>query len=192
VHLRQEAWHQLTAELAATYHQVVIEDLDLAAMKRSMGRRGFRRSVSDASLGMFRPMLGYKAARTGCRVIVADRWFASSQTHHGCGCRLISPTRMAKHLVCAVTGELVDRDHNAAPNLRDWPEHTANPGLVEPSAPADTQARGNTGTDPGSDPEITPGRRSDHKTRPQRQASRGEAKTNPANKQERNPEKGAA
>jgi hypothetical protein len=30
--------------------------------------------------------------------------------------------RIDKHLVCPQTGELVDRDHNAARNLRDWPE----------------------------------------------------------------------
>ena len=40
-------------------------DLNLAAMKRSMGRRAFRRSVSDAGLGAFRPTLTYKAERVG-------------------------------------------------------------------------------------------------------------------------------
>ena len=33
VHLRQEASHQLTTELTGTYGEVVIEDLDIAAMK---------------------------------------------------------------------------------------------------------------------------------------------------------------
>jgi putative transposase len=37
--------------LARNYEEVVIEDLDIAAMKRSMGRRAFRRSVPDAALG---------------------------------------------------------------------------------------------------------------------------------------------
>jgi putative transposase len=61
VHLRREAAHQLTTELAGTYGQVVIEDLDLAAMKQSMGRRAFRRAVSDAALGAIKPQLVYKA-----------------------------------------------------------------------------------------------------------------------------------
>lgn len=47
VNLRREAAHQLTTSLVRTHGQVVIEDLDLSAMKRSMGRRAFRRSVSD-------------------------------------------------------------------------------------------------------------------------------------------------
>ena len=42
VHLRREAAHRLTTELAGTYDHVVIGDLDVAAKKRSMGRRGYR------------------------------------------------------------------------------------------------------------------------------------------------------
>jgi len=61
----------------------VIEDLDLAAMKRSRGQRAYRRAVSDAAMGAIRPMLAYKTTRHGSTLIVADRWFASSQIHHG-------------------------------------------------------------------------------------------------------------
>ena len=192
VHLRQDWWHKLTSELAVTYSEVVIEDLDIAAMKRSMGRRAFRRSVSDASLGMFSPMLGYKAERSGVAITRADRWFASSQIHHGCGCRLTAPTRMAKQLVCGLTGELVDRDINAAKNLRDWPETQASYGLVEASAPEDSRAASDGGTDPGSDRGMTRGRRSDRKTYPSGKARRGEARTEPDDGQAKNLERGAA
>jgi putative transposase len=122
VNLRQQASHQLTTMLAREYEEVVIEDLDIAAMKRSMGRRAFRRSVSDAALGSIRPQLTYKLRWMEGKLTVADRWFPSSKLHHGCGCRLIEPHKLAKQLVCATTKELVDRDVNAALNLRDWPE----------------------------------------------------------------------
>jgi putative transposase len=128
--LRADAMHKLTTGLARAYGRVVIEDLDIAAMKRSMGRRAFRRSVSDAGLGGFRPKLTYKATWHGCDLVVADRWFASSKLHHGCGCTLIAPRKLAKHLVCAVTGELVDRDVNAALNLRDWPDDASSGGVA--------------------------------------------------------------
>ena len=119
--------------LASEYGHVVIEDLDVAAMKRSMGRRAFRRAVSDAAMGLVRPQLAYKTARHGVTLTVADRWFASSQIHHGClqsdgsPCRLESKRdsgkiTMDKVLRCPITGEDVDRDINAARNLRDWPE----------------------------------------------------------------------
>jgi len=176
VNVRQETWHQLTTWLCATYSEVVIEDLDISAMKRSMGKRAFRRSVSDAALGMFRPVLGYKMARAGTTMMVANRWYPSSQIHHGCGCRLIAATKMAKTLLCAITGCVVDRDVNAALNLRDWSESNAGPGPVGSSALVDTRADIGR-TDPGSDGGLTRCRRSDHKTRPQGKASRGEARS---------------
>jgi putative transposase len=153
VHLRRETWHKLTTEMTATYSEIVVEDLDLAAMKRSMGRRAFRRSVSDAALGMARPMFVYKAGRTGSVLTVADRWFPSSQIHHGCGCRLVAPTKLAKLLVCQETGELVDRDINAALNLRDWPD-TASSGPVGTTAP-NVSSLASGGGDVGSDTGIT-------------------------------------
>jgi putative transposase len=113
VHLRREAAHQLTTELAGTYGHIVIEDLDLAAMKQGMGRRTFRRAVSDAAMGAVRPQLVYKTARYAGQLTVADRWFASSQIHHGCHqtdgtpCRLVGKHRMDKQLVCPHTGEIV-------------------------------------------------------------------------------------
>jgi putative transposase len=128
VHLRREAAHQLTTELAGTYGHVVIEDLDVAAMKQGMGRRAYRRAISDAAMGRVRPQLVYKAIRYGATLTVADRWFASSKIHHGCTnpdgtpCRLIGNGRIDKQLACPQTGEVVDCDHNAARNLRDWPD----------------------------------------------------------------------
>jgi putative transposase len=153
VHLRREATHQLTTELAGSYGHLVIEDLDLAAMKRGMGRRAFRRSVSDAAMGLVKPQLAYKTARYNTVLTVADRWFASSQIHHGCTtpdgtpCRLIGKGHIDKKLVCPITGEVVDRDRNAALNLRDWPDHAScGPvGTTAPSVPGPTEPSVGTG-----------------------------------------------
>jgi putative transposase len=149
VHLRRESVHQLTRQLVSTYGEIVIEDLDLAAMKRSMGRRAFRRAVSDTGLGALRPTLTYKAERAGLRLVVADRWFPSSKLHHGCGGMLVGP-KLAKILTCEACGAKVDRDENAAKNLRDWPEHAASPGAVGASAPSGPGPPSG-GTDGGSD-----------------------------------------
>ena len=151
VRLRRESAHQLTSWLAGTYSEVVIEDLDLAVMKRSMGRRAFRRSVSDAALGQITPQLTYKMAWRGGALTIADRWFASSQIHHGCGCRLVEPKKLAKQLVCAPTGELVDRDSNAARNLRDWPDHArcSSVGAAAPKPSSPAGSGGGLGSDAG-------------------------------------------
>ena len=180
VHLRLESHHQLTRWLVGTYGENVVEDLDLAAMKRSMGRRAFRRSVSDAALGQVRPMSVYKAERSGSKLTVADRWFPSSQVHHGCGCRLIAAHKLDKMLVCALTGELVDRDINAAKNLRDWPDH-ASCGSVGATAPFVSSSVGSNG-DGGSDAQTTVHLGSGCKTGALVSAVRGEAGTEPSDR----------
>ncbi|HEX3202296.1 MAG TPA: transposase, partial [Actinomycetes bacterium] len=85
VNLRRQAIHVLTTRLARRYGTVVVEDLDVAAMRRSMGRRAFRRIVSQAGMGQVRPTLAYKCRAVGGRLVLADRWFGSSKSHHDCG-----------------------------------------------------------------------------------------------------------
>jgi putative transposase len=189
VHLRRESHHQLTSWLADTYSEVVIEDLDLTAMKKSMGRRAFRRSVSDAALGKIRPQLTYKMAWRGRTLTVADRWFASSKIHHGCGCRLIEPVRLAKQLVCADTGELLDRDVNAASNLRDWPD-TASCGSVGAMAPKPSSPTGS-GGGLGSDAGPSSAGGGDVRPLHSQKAVPGEARTKPGNRRG-TPRRGAA
>ncbi|WP_369076389.1 zinc ribbon domain-containing protein [Ferrimicrobium sp.] len=119
-------------------------------MKRSMGKRAFRRSVSDARLGAFRPTLTYKAERAGVKVVVVDRFFPSSQIHHNCTGRLTG-AKLAKKLVCDTCRVEVDRDDNAALNIRDW--SATSPGLVEASALF--VPRPLSGTDDSSDDGLT-------------------------------------
>jgi len=157
VYLRRETVHQLTRWLVDTYGEVVIEDLDLAALQRSMSRRAFRRSVADAGLGALRPTLAYKAERGWTKLTVADRCFCSTKLHHGCRGTLVGK-KLAKLLTCEHCGEQVDRDHNAAKNLRDWPEYNASPGAVGASALSPGPPEG--GTDGRSDGRVT-----DHRAR---------------------------
>ncbi len=118
--LRAHQLHTLTTQLARRYGTIVVEDLDVAAMARGMGRRSFRRSVTQAGIGQVRPLLTYKCPREGGRLVVADRWFASSKTHHGCG-GYRADLRLGERMWhCPRCGALVDRNANAALNLRDW------------------------------------------------------------------------
>ncbi|EQD43451.1 transposase, IS605 OrfB family, partial [mine drainage metagenome] len=141
--------HQVTRQLVDTYGEIKIEDLNIAAMKRSMGRRAFRRSVSDAGLGAFRPTLTYKAERANVKVVLVDRYFPSSQLHHGCTGRLLG-AKLAKRLTCDTCHAEVDRDDNASLNIRDWSVISC--GLVESSA---LFAPGPFGTDGSSDDGLT-------------------------------------
>jgi putative transposase len=118
--LRAQQVHTLTTRLTRRYGTVVVEDLDVAAMGRGMGRLAFRRSVYQAGLGGVRPTLAYKCAWGGGELVVADRWFGSSKTHHGCGGYHGDLQLGQRVWVCPTCGQLVDRNANAARNLRDW------------------------------------------------------------------------
>jgi len=118
--LRTESVHTLTTALARRYGTIVVEDLDIPAMARSMGRRAFRRSVYQAGVGAIRPTLAYKCAWAGGHLVVADRWFPSSKTHHGCGGYLADLKLGQRAWACPACGTIVDRNANAARNLRDW------------------------------------------------------------------------
>jgi putative transposase len=118
--LRRQAIHTLTTRLARRYGTVVVEDLDVAAMGRGMGRRAFRRTVYQAGIGWVRRTLAYKCQAVGGGLVIADRWFASSKTHHGCGGYRADLKLGDRVWRCPRCGGLVDRNANAALNLRDW------------------------------------------------------------------------
>ncbi len=63
---------------------------------------------------------------------MVDRYFASSQLHHGCGGRLVG-AKLPKKLTCEACHVEVDRDENASFNIRDWLDTSC--GLVEATAP---------------------------------------------------------
>ncbi len=188
VYLRRERYHKLTRWLVDTYSEVRIEDLDIAAMKKSMGRKAFRRSVSDTAPGMFRPMLSYKGEIGATTMVLVDRFYPSSKIHHGCGGELVGATKLAKILICQKCHAMVDRDENAAKNLRDWPEQIANPGLVEASALSDP-GPSDDGTDGRLDVRLTGHRARLRKTPAFAEAAAGEARTE-VHQELRNPEKG--
>jgi transposase len=90
-------------------------------------------------------------------------------------CRLVGKGRIDKHLLCPRTGEVVDRDKNAALNLRDWPDHAScGPvGATVPSVPGPTTL---VGTGHGADAGASGA--GGASVRPRiREARSGEAKT---------------
>jgi hypothetical protein len=78
------------------------------------------RTVYQAGIGSVRPTLAYKCQAVGGGLVIADRWFGLSKTHHGCG-GYRAHLRLGDRLWrCPRCGGLVDRNANAALNLRDW------------------------------------------------------------------------
>lgn len=114
--LRRDGLHKLTTRVAAEYGTVVVEDLHVAGMLRN---RRLARQIADASFAELRRQLDYKTRWHGGRLIVADRWFASSKTCWDCGAVKAKLALSERTFVCMSCGVVLDRDVNAARNLRD-------------------------------------------------------------------------
>lgn len=111
---RKDGLHKLTTRLAGEFGTVVVEDLHVAGMLKN---RRLARHAADASFGEVRRQLEYKTAWRGGRLIVADRWFASSKTCSGCGAVKAKLLLSERTYACTSCGMVADRDLNAALNL---------------------------------------------------------------------------
>ena len=112
---RQDAMHKLTTWLTNKYSDISIEDLHAAGMVKN---RHLAKSISDAAFGEFRRQLEYKTARSGARLHVVDRWFASSQTCSKCGSVKAKLSLSERTYACDSCGLVLDRDLNAAINIK--------------------------------------------------------------------------
>ncbi|MFF5206444.1 IS607 family element RNA-guided endonuclease TnpB [Streptosporangium sp. NPDC000396] len=111
---RRDGLHQLTSRLAAAYGTVVVEDLHVAGM---LANRRLARAVADAGMAEVRRQLAYKTTWRGGRLVVADRWFASSKTCSACGAVKAKLALAERTYACIACGLVLDRDVNAARNL---------------------------------------------------------------------------
>jgi putative transposase len=120
--LRRNDTHQVTSRLVRDHDVVVIEDLHVAGMLRN---RRLARHIAGAAWAEIRRQLTYKAERAGVRLVVADRWFASSKTCSGCGTAKAKLPLSERTFVCLACEMVLDRDENAARNLAALAADTA-------------------------------------------------------------------
>ena len=118
VNVRSDRHHKATTAIAKPAGRVVVETLNVAGMVRN---RRLSRAISDAGMAGFLAKPEYKCRWYGAEFIRADRWFASSKRCSHCCWLNGELTLSVREWLCGGCGELNDRDHNAAINLRNWP-----------------------------------------------------------------------
>jgi putative transposase len=114
--IRRDFQHKLTTQLCRENQTVVIEDLNVAGMLKN---HKLARSLSDIGMGEIRRQLVYKAKRYRTRLVVANRFFPSSQLCSACGEQnpVVKDLKI-REWTCPSCGVIHDRDVNAAKNLR--------------------------------------------------------------------------
>lgn len=114
--IRNDAIHKITIHLAQNHSRIVIEDLNVAGLLSNHKLAG---AISDCGFGEFRRQLAYKCQFYASELVVADRFFPSSQVCSGCEHqqKMLLSVRVYD---CPQCGLLIDRDLNAAINLSRW------------------------------------------------------------------------
>ena len=111
-------------DLYQRFDTIVIEDLDVKKMQMSKRAKNLHRSL----FGQFRQIMEYKSKKFGKTLIVADRFYPSTQRCSSCGFVKTGDDKITlngnlKHgthhneYICYQCGYEDDRDHNAVLNL---------------------------------------------------------------------------
>ena len=112
-------------------------------MSFMLRNRRLARAASDAGLGMFRPMLEYKALLYGSEVVVADKFYPSTQRCSSCGVVKSGEDKVLlgeSWYVCEKCGAVIDRDVNASLNLEQYPRLEGNWPRSQGRTPTETVA----------------------------------------------------
>ena len=122
--IQKDLLHKFTTDLYRRFDTIVIEDLDVKKMQMSKRAKNLHRSL----FGQFRQMMEYKSQKFGKILIIADRFYPSTQRCSSCefvktGDDKITLSGNIKHgtrhheYICYQCGYEDDRDHNAVLNL---------------------------------------------------------------------------
>lgn len=113
--IRKDATHKLTSYLCKNHALVAIEDLHTSGMLKN---HCLAQAVADSNFGEIRRQLEYKATWHGTHLVVIDRFYPSSKTCAACGWIDENLTLADRVFICHDCGSVVDRDYNAAQNIR--------------------------------------------------------------------------
>ena len=95
---------------------ITIEDLNVSGM---MKNRHLARAIAESEFYYFRILLERKCRELGIQLRLADRFYASSKTCSYCGYVKRDLKLSERVYECPECGAVMDRDYNAAENLRD-------------------------------------------------------------------------
>jgi len=108
---RKDMLHKMTTKIATSCDMVVIEDLNVSGM---MKNKKLARSIADVGWREFRRMMEYK----NDKLVVAPRFFPSSKLCSVCWYKKNDLTLSDRTFKCDKCDHQMDRDLNAAMNLR--------------------------------------------------------------------------
>ena len=113
---RKDFLHKLSRQIANAYTAVAIEDLNMRAMAQCLK---LAKSTNDNGFGMLKTFLAYKLAEQGKQLVTIDKWYPSSKQCRYCKTLNAELTLADRIWSCKCCGAELDRDVNAAINIRN-------------------------------------------------------------------------
>lgn len=114
--IRIDSTHKLTSYLVKSHNRITIEDLNVSGMVKN---HNLASAILDGGFYEFKRQLEYKCKWNSVELVIADRWFPSSQLCSCCGHKQKMPLKMRTYN-CELCGLKIDRDVNAAINLDNY------------------------------------------------------------------------
>ena len=116
-HIRTDYLNKCVSDIAkAKPSYITIENLNVKGM---MKNRHLSKAVANQKFYEFRTKLSAKCKGNGIELRIVDTWYPSSKTCHRCG-NLKADLKLSDRVFkCPHCGTVIDRDLNAALNLRD-------------------------------------------------------------------------
>ncbi len=113
--IRKDSIHKLTNYLVKNHDRIVIEDLNIKGMSKN---HKLASAILDGGFYEFRRQLTYKCEWYGCKLVIANRFFASSKTCSNCGNKKEKLHLSERAYHCEKCNLIIDRDLNASLNLK--------------------------------------------------------------------------
>ena len=141
---RKDATNKFTTRITRESSVIGIEDLNVRGMLANHCLAG---ALADVSFGEIRRQIEYKARWYGSTVVVIDRFEPTSKACSGCGCVKDRLSLSERTFRCDACGLEIDRDLNAALNIK----------YLAASCVVKINGRGLGSADDGRKPIVAPG-----------------------------------
>jgi len=134
---RSDFTHKASSSITKNYLLIGVEDLNIKGMMRN---RSLAKSIQDQGWAQFVNQLMYKSKFNGGSTVKINRWLPSSKTCSSCGQTQLMPLSVRTYS-CTKCDMIMDRDHNAAINIRRYAiEETNRCGTHQIHACGDTSS----------------------------------------------------
>ena len=118
--IRNDYLNKITTNITTRYKYITIEDLKVSNMIKN---KRLSRSIGESCWYTFKEMLINKSKIYGNKIIIADRFFPSTQLCSNCGYVFTGKNKLTlnkRKYICPDCGKIIDRDFNASINLKEY------------------------------------------------------------------------